>query len=261
MTTAQAQYTEKIRLERMFIPEIKRTFNVVLRDFRVVVASKGVPPAATKYDSLWRVTLDRHYKRTQKAFMTFVKAPAGKKAKNEEEENKKDLMLLALATWREEESAVKSKLIGDATTSNMIDAVVIARTEADTVLTNRELSASATAVLKKKFEGRLKSISVTETQAASESTKYIGAEINNDLESFVDDLTGEYGDVKVEAYKIWSAIKDSRTRAAHAFANGQMKRINEPFEVGGQLLRFPGDRSLGATIENIANCRCIADYL
>lgn len=54
--------------------------------------------------------------------------------------------------------------------------------------------------------------------------------------------------------KIWEATLDPLTRDAHAEVNGQIVAIDQPFEVGGELLDCPGDSS-GAP-ENIINCRC-----
>ena len=54
--------------------------------------------------------------------------------------------------------------------------------------------------------------------------------------------------------KSWSALLDVRTRPAHAIADGQVRALTEPFEVGGELLQYPGDPagSPGMT----CNCRC-----
>lgn len=64
-----------------------------------------------------------------------------------------------------------------------------------------------------------------------------------------------------KSVKRWRTILDGREREAHNEANGLLALIDEPFEVGGQLLMYPLDTSLGATADNIANCRCIAEYL
>jgi hypothetical protein len=52
----------------------------------------------------------------------------------------------------------------------------------------------------------------------------------------------------------WAAAEDERTRESHADADGQIVGMNEPFEVGGEELNFPGDPS--GSPENIINCRC-----
>jgi len=56
--------------------------------------------------------------------------------------------------------------------------------------------------------------------------------------------------------QIWNSLMDGRERPAHHDAHGQTQPIEEPFDVGGALLRFPGDSSLGAPLELTINCRC-----
>lgn len=60
--------------------------------------------------------------------------------------------------------------------------------------------------------------------------------------------------------KRWSAIIDKRTRDTHREVNGTVVPISEPFYVGGYLMNFPGDQSLGAGAEEIVNCRCSVIY-
>lgn len=64
-----------------------------------------------------------------------------------------------------------------------------------------------------------------------------------------------------KSMKRWRTILDGRERDWHNEANGLLVSIEEPFEVGGELLMYPLDTSLGATADNIANCRCIAEYI
>lgn len=58
----------------------------------------------------------------------------------------------------------------------------------------------------------------------------------------------------------WLATRDSRTREAHAEADGQRVALDKPFIVGGQKLMFPGDTSLGATGAMVIRCRCTEVY-
>jgi SPP1 gp7 family putative phage head morphogenesis protein len=62
----------------------------------------------------------------------------------------------------------------------------------------------------------------------------------------------------VEFEKEWIAAEDERTREDHAEANGQRVPMREAFEVGGELLMFPGDPNGSAG--NIINCRCAVAY-
>lgn len=55
----------------------------------------------------------------------------------------------------------------------------------------------------------------------------------------------------------WVATNDARTRPTHAAAHDQVRVIGQPFEVGGSLMLYPLDGSLGAPASEIVNCRCV----
>lgn len=54
--------------------------------------------------------------------------------------------------------------------------------------------------------------------------------------------------------KQWLATADERTRESHLDASGQCVNADEPFEVSGYLLQFPGDPN--GPPEETVNCRC-----
>lgn len=56
-------------------------------------------------------------------------------------------------------------------------------------------------------------------------------------------------------YKRWSTRFDDRVRPTHQHADRQTVLLDEPFQVGDELLRFPGDE-LGSPAE-VFNCRCV----
>ena len=62
--------------------------------------------------------------------------------------------------------------------------------------------------------------------------------------------------------KDWLATGDKRTRPTHVTAGGSQKDVpyEDPFEVGGSQLMFPGDGSLGAAAKEVIQCRCTALY-
>lgn len=70
----------------------------------------------------------------------------------------------------------------------------------------------------------------------------------------------EASDIQQETIKTWDATGDSKTREDHAFADGQERAMDEPFNVGGSLLMYPGDPSLGASAAQTIRCRCQALY-
>ena len=60
--------------------------------------------------------------------------------------------------------------------------------------------------------------------------------------------------------KTWNAIMDKRTRDTHRDVNGTSVPIDELFYVGDSLMMYPRDESMGASAEEIVNCRCWATY-
>jgi SPP1 gp7 family putative phage head morphogenesis protein len=72
-----------------------------------------------------------------------------------------------------------------------------------------------------------------------------------------------YGAARQEAmeqsgveYKKWLTSGAANVRPAHAAANGQTVRVDEPFEVGGESLEGPGDPT--GSPGNVINCHCVA---
>lgn len=60
--------------------------------------------------------------------------------------------------------------------------------------------------------------------------------------------------------KTWIDVGDKRERKTHLEVGGTTIPINEPFSVGDSLLMFPTDHSLGASTDEIVNCRCSIQY-
>jgi hypothetical protein len=90
-------------------------------------------------------------------------------------------------------------------------------------------------------DGRAMTIARTEVHAALEAGSY--------LQALAVDPDGK---------KTWLATNDDRTRETHRLAEGQVQSIDQPFNVGGSALQFPGDPH-GEPGE-IINCRCSVGY-
>jgi uncharacterized protein with gpF-like domain len=54
--------------------------------------------------------------------------------------------------------------------------------------------------------------------------------------------------------KRWQSVIDTRTRDKHRRANGQTRPLDQPFNIGGVPMEYPGDPNGGAS--NTINCRC-----
>jgi hypothetical protein len=59
---------------------------------------------------------------------------------------------------------------------------------------------------------------------------------------------------------VWNSPLDGREWAAHDEAHGQEVAVTSNFVVAGENLRFPGDTGLGASSQNVDNCRCWAEF-
>ena len=58
--------------------------------------------------------------------------------------------------------------------------------------------------------------------------------------------------------KVWLTNISDRTREEHIDVDGQKVALNERFDVGGEMLDYPGDPNGSA--ENVINCRCVLGY-
>lgn len=61
-------------------------------------------------------------------------------------------------------------------------------------------------------------------------------------------------------YKTWITMNDDKVRHTHAESNGYKVGIFDSFHIGASEMSFPRDYSLGASAEEIVNCRCILKY-
>lgn len=73
----------------------------------------------------------------------------------------------------------------------------------------------------------------------------------------------EFNEAKRQGYtkKQWQTELDGKVRKTHRMAEGEIVDIDEPFNVGNSQMLFPHDESLGASAEEIVNCRCTIKYL
>ena len=65
-------------------------------------------------------------------------------------------------------------------------------------------------------------------------------------------------DLDLNMMKKWVSTSDDRTRSAHVEANGQVRAMNEDFDIGGSQMSHAGDPRGGA--KNNVNCRCVIIY-
>lgn len=61
-------------------------------------------------------------------------------------------------------------------------------------------------------------------------------------------------DKGADVVKQWDSTLDRKTRKAHMEADGQIRELDEPFDVGGEKMKAP---AIGGSAKNVCNCRCV----
>lgn len=247
MISIRKQVELKIRLERIFEPEVKKVFNAIIKDFKIRLAATGAPPDIKAYKAIWEMIIKNHFKRVQRAFVSSTKKAD-------------DDILSVFLDWNNKVAPLDAEYINETTRENMNEAIQAAIAEAAEelkVLTTRELSAKSAAILKRKIKSRLQRIINTETQKAAEAAKFMEAE---QISGLTPRIQGGNAFQRTDTQKRWTTVGDKFVRPIHNDANGQIRNLTEPYEVGGELLMHPGDDSLGASLGNLANCRCVSTY-
>ena len=66
---------------------------------------------------------------------------------------------------------------------------------------------------------------------------------------------------RAEVIATWVSARDGRVRDSHRSLNGDQVKMGQPFQSdSGALLRFPGDRAMGAGPGEVIACRCGVTY-
>jgi len=102
-----------------------------------------------------------------------------------------------------------------------------------------------------------------ESQADSWYVSLDRAKFNAENEANTVLNRSDYLNAKEAGYsrKRWVTEADERVRPTHRIVHGATIPIDGIFVVGDSLMRYPKDVSLGASIDEIANCRCGLIYV
>lgn len=266
----QDEVNKKLRLEASFDRDIRPFFRKIRDEFKVVFASTGNQPNLNSFQNELSNILLIHYTRCQRQFRGLVKTENSNKflkpyKATKNEARKEELFEKALLVWKSKRAPRMAENIIETTQSDIDKFIerarqrLIAQEEAVTP-SNIEVANVAAVELTRSLANRIGNISITETQAATESTKQLEGEALAGFLPFA--LIGENEappidePIKLDSDKEWVTVGDDKVRPAHQQANGQKVKLDEPFEVDGELLNHPGDPSLGATLKNLARCRC-----
>ncbi len=243
----------KMDLEQKLIRELNKLNKRIVGNTVKTFADSGVAFDASQLQADFQLMLGQHYERTAKAFEGQLadELPADIAATDAE------LLTInqALATYYVARSIEQASIITITNQKNIAAAILEATQTRDDLgkpLPRRDQAQEAGVNTARKLKGRQQSIAITETQNAAETAKATEAEVLAGKQPSVIAASGAPANVNKE----WVTVGDENVRDSHVLADSQTRDVSKPYSVGSQLLRYPGDTSLGATAENVINCRC-----
>lgn len=232
---ATADLASKLRYESTFRGQVRRGFFREGKIFREEVLKEGriVNPWALR--NIWTGIIRQQYLSVAIAFASMESLPPLEAY----------ILNAHLQTLIKEEVFRDSFFISRTSERHMF----IAKNQATKFLTANKIDVTDLSmqrvggrILRRMQFPRVENIVVTETQSAAEGAKELKSRIEE------------------KGKKEWFTVSDGKVRPSHVLAHGQVRYRDIPFKVGGQFLRYPGDTSLGASVGNVAYCRCAALY-
>ena len=253
---AARDLAKKLKLERGFMVALRSFFAAFRQDFKATYASGGQFNVKDYSDEM-KVLLKQQYRRIAREFGKTLTVDITKNSDYELKEGEAAAVTTALVDLVNERALEQTQYIMSTNQIEIDQALASVLAESDGNLTNEQIAALVTTKLKVKQAHRVQRIAQFETNAVAEHAKEIEVETLISLETI------SIGGLLLHetVVKQWDSILDQVTRINHAVADGQRRRIGEPFDVGGQQLKRPGDTSLGATLDNVMECRCSTQYV
>ncbi|MEE8263260.1 MAG: hypothetical protein V3R83_12430 [Gammaproteobacteria bacterium] len=250
---ATTEEARKMGLERVIRPSIRSVFAQMVVEYVATLTATGLVPNAAVFQSEWEAIFLRHYRRVGRVFLPnqrrskFYGVLTMTKQDLTTEENQ--TLILSFGTWSRGFGAQQSALVTQTNQSDYTGAFQRANEEVEDG-SIAVVAAAAGVILRNLFSGRESAIANVQTQAPAEEAKSQEA----------DALVEARRDTVGQQDKTWVTQRDERVRGAHVEADRQVRAQDEFFVVAGELLKYPGDTSQGASVQNIINCRCSALY-
>lgn len=263
----------KMKLEIGLIRDLRGFFNDVRSVFKPVFLATGSQPNLGEFRTDLTGLLRRHYRRVTREFGTRFRKLVDKHfelgllvIKQEEDERTADEIAAGVAAaallngqtdaaindFINRRSEEQADIILN-TTQREFDAAIGAGIAGaaltGVLLSQEEIADQVVADVRIRQTRRSEVIAMTEVNAVAERAKQIEAATVVQAGLVVGGVA-----LATNMEKRWDAVLDERTRLSHALADGQIKRVGEPFIVQSEFLLHPSDTSLGATPGNVINC-------
>ena len=251
--SAQSELNKKLEFESRLLTSITRFHTRLVRAFvQQFLRTNTVLDANRLEDQLLKI-LSRHYHTTANFFSDSLPVTKVPSEITQIEQ--------ALTSFIAQQALDTTRLLNKTSNKDIVSSLEEAADDANVRLqvgTERQrlLARMAGLNLDRKLRGRAPNIALSETQMMAETAKATAAEV---LSGLVPSIAGGTPQ-GTPSMKEWVSMGDSRSRTHHLAADGTRVPVSGVFIVAGERLRWPGDRSLGATGRNVARCRCTVNY-
>jgi len=270
---AHADMALKRKWEARVGKDVRREFRRMGDDYEAVYAHTGQPITMQTYEADITAVLRDTYRTVAGAFKYNMRENLSPALNS----RLKGPVVAAeidntLAKFFEARAKRQARYILDTTAQRMGAALVDAHADAlvGGTVDQHTVAANMGRWFRDTAPGRATSIAITEVTNCAETAKAVEAAVLKKAlgkKGHLAVLQGKglkarvvFGPDAGTHNKVWVADLDEKTRAWHADADFQSVEWGEPFQVGGEQLQYPGDESMGASLENIINCRCTVVY-
>lgn len=286
IASAIVDLRRKRNLERITKRDLNRAMNVIASDFVKEFTNTGSTQNFSVYERRFNDIIRRGYLRVFQRFGKQIFNYLWEDRNTVNELPNQNLSLIAdfsgeilnnliqgmrrntrrqFDTWAVNESVKISQARLQKTEEQLIDSVGRARNKllASTGKqpTNSNIAREARKIFLKKQKSRVEAIAESEIQKAAETAKEFERENYRSIRN--NSTSRDLGIEDSIVEPIWVTQADNLVRDGdgrgfnHLNADGQ-RRSNGVFIVSGERLKHPGDTTLGASIGNVARCRCSA---
>ena len=150
----------------------------------------------------------------------------------------------------DQKAAVRAILTNSKLSAGLYAKLGIDLQQMKTDITREVTRGIAKGMLYKDMARNLKNVSGVSLSKAKTIVRTEGHRIQ---EASRNDAQHRAKDIGADVVKQWDSALDAKTRDTHAKLNGQIREIDDPFEVDGKKAMYPGE--FGKPEEDI-NCRC-----
>lgn len=262
---------KKRTIEKDLERDLVALFAVIANEWAILYSATGTSVDINQYLEELESILRKSYRRTTNWFQNdFLRDLEHEQGLSDDDEyyawligirnSISPALILFIQDYLKKHPKKQSKLILETTqkviNKNIINSVVTLN-ESDELITNALIAETARKSILKENRNRVETIADNEVNQPMQDVRFQEVNLFSAELTRQTVLTGE----ALYIEKKWRKRDWDRTRPLHKVANGQRKQINQPFIVGGELLNYPKDTSLGASLWNIMNCHCTSVYV